>query len=75
MKRVIMSVALVAAVAAGYMMTGSDKSEVNMSGLTQANVEVLAQSIGIGYPCAQISKESCGPGYDDALGIIQYPDQ
>ncbi|MBO7418851.1 MAG: hypothetical protein J6U14_07960 [Bacteroidaceae bacterium] len=44
MKRFLMSVALVAAVAAGYMMAGSDKSEVNMSGLTQANVEALAEN-------------------------------
>ena len=39
-----MSVALVAAVAAGYMMTGSDESEVNMSELVSTNVKVLANS-------------------------------
>ena len=77
MRKVIMSVALVSAIAiaAGYSMIGSEKSDVNMSELTQANVEALAQSVGVGYPCAHISNDSCGPGYDGARGIIQYPEQ
>lgn len=43
MKKFLMSVALVAAVAAGYMITGSNESEVNVSDLTQSNVEALAE--------------------------------
>lgn len=42
MKMLLMSVALVAAVAAGYMMIGSNESELNMSDLASANVEALA---------------------------------
>ena len=42
MKKLLMSVALVAAVAAGYTMTGSNESELNMSDLASANVEALA---------------------------------
>ncbi len=70
-----MSVALVTAVAAGYMMTGSNKSEVNMNELAQANVEALAQSVIIGYPCAEVCHDDCGPEYDGARGKIQYPNQ
>ena len=57
MKKLLMSVALVAAVAAGYMMTGSNESEVNMSDLAKANVEALADGIndvdcvGFGWSC------------------------
>ena len=40
-----MSVALVAAFAAGYMMTSSNESEVNVNDLTQANVEALADDL------------------------------
>ena len=44
MKKVLMSVALVSAIAiaAGYSMIGSDKSKMNMSDLAQANVEAFA---------------------------------
>ena len=42
MKKVMMSVALFSAIAAGYSMIGSDKSGVNVSDLTQANVEAFA---------------------------------
>ena len=47
MKKVLMSVAIVSAIAiaAGYSMIGSEKSDVNMSDLTQANVEALAQAL------------------------------
>ena len=77
MKKVLMSVALVSAIAitAGYSMIVSEKSDVNMSELTQANVEALAQSVGVGYPCAHVSNTSCGAGYDGARGIIQYPER
>ncbi|MBO7418912.1 MAG: hypothetical protein J6U14_08275 [Bacteroidaceae bacterium] len=51
MKRVIMSVALVAAIAAGYMMTGSNESKVNMSELAQANVEALGQALPPSCTC------------------------
>ena len=62
MKKFLMSVALVSAIAiaAGYSMIGSDKSDVNMSELTQANVEALAQSIEIGPFCAAVTPEDCG---------------
>ena len=52
-----MNVALMAAVAVSYLMTGSDKSEVNVSDLTSANVEALADGIndvdcvGFGWSC------------------------
>ena len=54
MKKVIMSVALISAIsiAAGYSMIGSEKSDVNVSELTQANVEALAQSAEFGPFCA-----------------------
>ena len=42
MKKLLMIVALVAAVAAGYMVTGSNESELNMSDLAFANVVALA---------------------------------
>ena len=44
MKKVMMSVALISAIAiaAGYSMIGSEKSEMNMSDLTQVNVEAWA---------------------------------
>jgi len=44
MKKVMMSVALFSAIAiaAGYSMIGFDKSDVNVSDLTSANVEALA---------------------------------
>ena len=60
MKKFFMSVALVAAIAAGYMMTSSNESEVNVNDLTQANVEALAQSIDIGVICANVDSGLCG---------------
>ena len=42
MKKFLMSVALMAAVAAGYLMTGSNESEMNVSDLTKANIEAVA---------------------------------
>lgn len=45
MKKFLMSVALMAAVAIGYLITGSNESEMNMSDLTSVNVEALAQII------------------------------
>ena len=54
MKKLLMSVAFVAAVAAGYTMTGSNESELNMSDLAKANVEALAQHVDIGPICAEI---------------------
>jgi len=61
MKKVLMSVALVSAIAiaAGYSMIGSEKSDVNMSDLTQANVEALAQIIEIGPFCVNTSLQFC----------------
>ena len=58
MKKVIMSVALFSAIAiaAGYSMIGSEKSDVNMSDLAQANVEALADDIN-SQPCPE-------PGWD-----------
>ena len=49
MKKLLMSVILVAAVAAGYMMTGSNESEVNVSDLAKANVEALAQHVEVAF--------------------------
>ena len=54
MKKLLMSVAFVAAVAAGYTMTGSNESELNMSDLAKANVEALAQHVDIGPICAEV---------------------
>ena len=59
MKKVLMSVALVSAIAiaAGYSMIGSDKSEENVADLTSANVEALADGlndvdcVGFGWKC------------------------
>ena len=42
MKKILMSVALMAGVAVGYMMTGSNENEMNVSDLTSTNVEALA---------------------------------
>ena len=55
MKKVLMSVALVSAIAiaAGYSMISSDKSEMSMSDLAQANVEALADDIN-SMPCAEL---------------------
>ena len=53
MKKVMMSVALMAAVAVGYLMTSSNESEVNVSDLTSANVEALADEIN-SKPCAEL---------------------
>ena len=60
MKKVLMSVALVSAIAiaAGYSMIVSDKIEMSMSDLAQNNVEALADDIngipdcvGLGWEC------------------------
>ena len=53
MKKVMMSVALMAAVAVSYLMTSSNESEVNVSDLTSANVEALADEIN-SKPCAEL---------------------
>ena len=47
MKKFFMSVALISAIAiaAGYSMIGSDKSDVSVNDLTSANVEALASSM------------------------------
>jgi len=60
MKKVLMSVALVSAIAiaAGYSMIGSEKSDVNMSELTQANVEALAGSF-CPFGCLDIKDIYC----------------
>lgn len=44
MKKFLMSVALMSAIAiaVGYMITGSNESEMNMSDLTSTNIEALA---------------------------------
>ena len=56
-----MSVALISAIAiaAGYSMIGSNMSEVNMSDLTSANVEAMAQIIEIGPFCVNTSAQYC----------------
>ncbi|MBO7418854.1 MAG: hypothetical protein J6U14_07975 [Bacteroidaceae bacterium] len=59
MKKVLMSVALLAAVAAGYMMTGSNESEVNMSELAQANVEALADGVNTLVGCNPYERAIC----------------
>ncbi|MBP3833629.1 MAG: hypothetical protein ILA03_06700 [Bacteroidaceae bacterium] len=68
MKKFLMSVALMAAVAVSYLMTGSDESEVNVSDLTSANVEALAQIVIIGPICAETCT-GCYCEYDDGLKI------
>ena len=63
MKKVMMSVALFSAIAiaAGYSMIGSDKSDVNVSDLTSANVEALGQALPPITNCECI----CGGTYCD----------
>ena len=51
MKKFIMSVALMATVAVGYLTTSSNESEVNVSDLTSANVEALADDINLVVGC------------------------
>ena len=68
MKKLLMSVALVAAVAAGYMMTGSNESELNMSDLASANVEALAQHVDIGPICAETCT-GCFCNYGNGLKV------
>ena len=67
MKKVMMSVALISAIAiaAGYSMIGSDKSEENVADLTSANVEALAQTIDFGVICADFHDGECGYLFDD----------
>ncbi len=78
MKIELMSVALMSAiaVAAGYNMIGSNKSEANVGDLTQANVEALAQSVNANFVCAQITTNICtivdGVGVP---GVLVYADQ
>ena len=48
MKKFLMSVALMATVAVGYLMTDSNKSEAELTDLATANIEALAQHITIG---------------------------
>ena len=65
MKKLLMSVALVAAVAAGYMMTGSNESELNMSDLASANVEALADDDKCPNGCLdKVGKFHCYKDYD-----------
>ena len=75
MKKFLMSVALVAAVSAGYMMTGSNESEVNVNELAQANVEALAQSVDFGPFCAGIVSNSCNFPDVPAVGVLIHKDQ
>ena len=63
-----MSVALMAAVTVGYLTTSSNESEVNVSDLTSANVEALAQIVIIGPICAETCT-GCYCEYDDGLKI------
>ena len=65
MKKTLLSVALISAIAAGYSMIGSDKSDVNVADLTSANVEVLAQTIEIGPFCINL--------HDDTCPLAEYP--
>ena len=53
MKKFLMSVALMSAIAiaAGYSMIGSDKSDMNVSDLASTNVEVLADDINKSSVC------------------------
>lgn len=57
-----------AAVAVGYLTTSSNESEVNVSDLTSANVEALAQIVIIGPICAETCT-GCYCEYDDGLKI------
>jgi hypothetical protein len=54
MKKVMMNVALILAIAiaAGYSMIGSDKSEMNVADLTSANLEALGQALPPVCSCA-----------------------
>ncbi len=70
MKKVMMSVALVSAIAAGYSMIGSDKSEENVADLTSANVEALAQVIEIGPICASVLPHDCPLPETNYLGHV-----
>jgi len=78
MKKLLMSVALVTAVAAGYMMTGSNESEMKLNELALANVEALAQHVDIGPICATGCDGYCEclyfweEGYLDTEGSIIY---
>ena len=77
MKNLLMSVALVAAVEAGDKMSGSDKSEVNMSDLAFANVEALADDINSVVGCTPVAEYVCSSprnDYDDKAPII-YPEE
>lgn len=65
MKKLLMKVALVAAVAAGYMVTGSNESEMYMSDLTSANVEALADDDKCPNGCLdKVGKCHCYKDYD-----------
>ena len=57
-----------AAVTVGYLTTSSNESEVNVSDLTSANVEALAQIVIIGPICAETCT-GCYCEYDDGLKI------
>ena len=77
MKKLLMSVALVAAVAAGYKMTGSNESEVTVSDLRSANVEALADDINSVVGCTPVAEYVCSTprnDYDDKAPII-YPEE
>ena len=56
-----MSVALVAAISAGYSMIGSDKSDVSVNDLTKANVEALADDINYVKPCPEMGWDCTDP--------------
>ena len=77
MKKLLMSVALVAAVAAGYMMTDSNESEMKLNELAQTNVEALADDINSVVGCSPVAKYVCSTprnDYDDKAPII-YPEE
>ncbi len=59
MKKFLMSVALMATVAVGYLMTDSNKSEAELTDLAAANIEALAQHITIGPICATGCDGNC----------------
>ena len=72
-----MSVALVAAIAAGYSMIGSGKGEVSVNDLTSANVEALADDINLVVGCTPVKDYVCSTprnDYDDKAPIV-YPEQ
>ena len=78
MKKVMMSVALISAIAiaAGYSMIGSDKSEMNVADLTSANVEALADDINSVVGCLPVQEYVCSTprnDYSDKAPII-YPE-